>query len=168
MEGFGYESHTEPVTLTEDGTTVVEVAMAINALVLDPLQVEVESGFLERMGVYWRVDRGWPDTLLTREAITEHGEPNLADAFRKLPGVMVNFKGPIVILTTYGGCEIPVLLDGRPVGRSVVGLSLNDIPAEYLEMAEVYQPGRVPGRFGMSPCGIILLWSREAALSSPP
>lgn len=168
VEGFGYESHTEPVTLTKDGTTVVEVAMAINALVLDPLQVEVESGFLERMGVYWRIDRGWPDTLLTREAITEHGEPNLADAFRKLPGVMVNFKGPIVILTTYGGCEIPVLLDGRPVGRSVVGLSLNDIPAEYLEMAEVYQPGRVPGRFGMSPCGIILLWSREAALASPP
>ena len=168
VEGFGYEPHTEPVTLNEDGTTVVELAMAINALVLDPLEVEVESGFLEKMGVYWRIDRSWPDTLLTREALMEQGEPNLADAFRKLPGVMVGFKGPIIILTTYGGCEIPVLLDGRSVGRSVVGLALNDIPAEYLEMAEVYQPGRAPARFGQKPCGLILMWSREAALSSPP
>ena len=168
VEGFGYEPHGELVTLDADGTTVVEVALAIDALVLDPLEVKVEAGFLERMGVYWRLDRGWPDTLLTREALMEHGEPNLADAFRKLPGVMVGFKGPIAILTTYGGCEIPVLLDGRSVGRSVVGLALNDIPAEMVEMAEVYQPGRVPARFGMSPCGMILMWSREAAESSSP
>ena len=167
-EGFGYETHGEMVTLDADGTTVVEVALAIDALVLDPLEVEVESGLLEKMGVYWRIDRGWPDTLLTREALVEHGEPNLADAFRRLPGVMVSFKGPMFILTTYSGCEIPVLLDGRSVGRSVVGLALNDIPAETVEMAEVYQPGRVPARFGQSPCGLILMWSREAALASPP
>lgn len=133
-----------------------------------PLKWRSGPTFLERMGVYWRLDRGWPDTLLTREALMEHGEPNLADAFRKLPGVMVGFKGPIAILTTYGGCEIPVLLDGRTVGRSVVGLALNDIPAETVEMAEVYQAGRVPGRFAPSPCGLILMWSREATLSSPP
>ena len=116
VEGFGYEPHGELVTLESDGTTVVEVALAIDALVLDPLEVEVGADFLERMGVYWRLDRGWPDTLLTREVLMEGGEPNLADAFRKLPGVMVGFKGPIVILTTYGGCEIPVLLDGRTLG----------------------------------------------------
>ena len=168
VEGFGYETHTEPVTLNEEGTTVVEVAMAINALVLDPIEVEAGSGFLERMGVNWRVERGWPDSLLTRETLMEEGKPNLADAFRRLPGVMVSFRGPIVILTTYGGCRIPVLLDGISVGTSAVGLSLNDIPAGYLELAEVYQGGRVPGRFGPSPCGLILLWSREAAMSSPP
>ena len=168
VEGFGYETHTGPVTLNEEGTTVAEVAMAINALVLDPLEVQAGSTFLERMGVNWRVERGWPDSLLTRETLMEEGKPNLADAFRRLPGVMVSFRGPIVVLTTYGGCPIPVLLDGMPVGTSVVGLSLNDIPAEYLELAEVYQGGRVPGRFGPSPCGLILLWSREAATSSPP
>ena len=168
VEGFGYETHTGPVTLNEEGTTVVEVAMAINALVLDPIEVEAGSSFLERMGVNWRVERGWPDSLLTRETLMEEGKPNLADAFRRLPGVMVSFRGPIVILTTYGGCPIPVLLDGRNVGTSVGGLALNDIPAEYLEMAEVYQKGRVPGRFGQSPCGLILLWSREAAMSPTP
>ena len=165
VEGFGYETHTGAVTLNEEGTTVVEVAMAINALVLDPIEVEAGSSYLERMGVNWRVERGWPDSLLTRETLMEEGKPNLADAFRRLPGVMVSFRGPIVVLTTYGGCPIPVLLDGRNVGTSVGGLALNDIPAEYLEMAEVYQKGRVPGRFGQSPCGLILLWSREAAMS---
>lgn len=163
VEGFGYETRTQPVALNETGTTVVEVAMAIEALVLDPIEVEAGSSYLERMGVNWRVERGWPDSLMTREVLMEGGTPNLADAFRRLPGVMVDFMGPIAILTTYGGCPIPVLLDGRSVGTSVVGLSLNDIPAAYLEMAEVYQAGRAPGRFGQRPCGLILLWSRERA-----
>ena len=163
VEGFGYEPRTGTVSLDPESTTVVEFAMAIDAIVLDPIEVEAGSSFLERMGVNWRVERGWPDSLLTREVLMEEGRPNLADAFRKLPGVMVGFRGPIVVLTTYGGCPIPVLLDGQSVGTSIVGLSLNDIPAEYLELAEVYQPGRVPGRFGESPCGLILLWSRERA-----
>ncbi len=163
VEGFGYEPRAETVSLDAQSTTVVEFAMAIDAIVLDPIEVEAGSSFLERMGVNWRVERGWPDSLMTREVLMEEGRPNLADAFRKLPGVIVGFRGPNTVLTTYGGCPIPVLLDGQPVGAGIVGLSLNEIPAEYLELAEVYQPGRVPGRFGESACGLILLWSRERA-----
>lgn len=165
VEGFGYEARTEPVALQEGRTTVVEVAMAIDALVLAPLEVEAKSGFLAKQGVYWRVERGWQDKLMTREELIELGNPRLSDAFRKLPGVMVSFRGPVIILTTYGGCPIPVFMDGMPLGMDAVGLSLNDISPEELELAEVYEPGRAPALFlgKESPCGAILLWSRERA-----
>ena len=113
---FGYETRTEPVSLHEGRTTVVEVAMAIDAVVLAPLEVEVESGFLERQGVYWRIDRGWPDKLLTRKELIEKSVPRLADAFRSLAGVRVDYWGPFAFLTTHTGCPIPVILRWAEAG----------------------------------------------------
>ncbi|MDE2874919.1 MAG: carboxypeptidase-like regulatory domain-containing protein [Gemmatimonadota bacterium] len=168
---FGYETRTEPISLHEGRTTVVEVAMAIDAVVLAPLEVEVESGFLERQGVYWRIDRGWPDKLLTREELIEQAVPRLADAFRSVSGVRVDYWGPFALLKTHTGCPIPVFFDGRQLGAEaglnyVVGLNIDDIPAEEVELAEFYEPGRVPARFVLPStdnCGAVLLWSRERA-----
>ena len=88
VNSFGYETHTQPVSLHEGRTTVIEVAMAIDAVVLRPIEVSAQSPFLERQGVYWRIDRGWPDRLLTREELVERADPRLADAFRNLfPGI---------------------------------------------------------------------------------
>jgi len=172
VQVFGYETRTEPISLHEGRTTVVEVAMAIDAVVLAPLEVEVESGFLERQGVYWRIDRGWPDKLLTREELIDKSVPRLADAFRSLAGVRVDYWGPFAFLMTHTGCPIPVFLDGRQLGNDVgglnfvVGLNIDDIPADEVELAEYYEPGRVPARFvkpSVDNCGAVLLWSRERA-----
>lgn len=161
VEGFGYSPHSQLVALNEGAATVVEVALAIDALVIDPLEVEVEAGFLEKMGVLWRLERDWADSILDRDVLIAEGKPNLAYAFRKLPGVMIGFKGPLTVLRSYGGdCELAVFLDGRPVGTNFVGLAFSDIPPESVEMAEFYQAGRSPGRFGGSPCGTVLMWSR--------
>ena len=102
VEGFGYAPHSQLVALNEGAATVVEVALAIDALVIDPLEVEVEAGFLEKMGVLWRLERDWADSILDRDVLIAEGKPNLAHAFRKLPGVMVSFKGPLTVLTSYG------------------------------------------------------------------
>ncbi len=73
VESFGYRTRTETVSLQDGRTTVVEVALAIDAVVLAPLDVEARSRFLERQGVYWRLDRGWADHLLTREELIGAG-----------------------------------------------------------------------------------------------
>ena len=173
VRGFGYQERTAPVPLHEGRTTVVEVAMAIDAVVLAPIEVTAESQFLEQQGVYWRIDRGWPRRLLTRKQLMEKAVPRLADAFRELPGVRVDYWGPFAFLMTHAGCPIPVYLDGQPLVGSniaalnfVVGLNIDDIEAEDVELAEFYEPGRVPGRFVLPSadnCGAVLLWSRERA-----
>ena len=172
VQMFGYETRTEPISLREGRSTVVEVAMAIDAVVLAPIEVTAESRFLEKQGVYWRIDRGWPDKLLTREELIERSEPRLADAFRHLAGVQVDYWGPFALLKTHTGCPIPVFLDGRQLGSEVsalnfaVGLNIDDIPAEDVELAEYYEPGRVPARFvrpSSNNCGAVLLWSRRFA-----
>lgn len=169
VRSFGYETRTETVSLQNGRTTVVEVSLAIDAVVLAPLEVEARSRFLEKQGVYWRLDRGWADHLLTREELVERSEPYLSDAFRHLPGLQVIREGYLAGLATYSGCPIPVFLDGRPVG--LAGLNMNDLQPEELEFAEVYDHGRVPGRYlpvadYREPphiCGIVLLWSRKRA-----
>ena len=166
VKSFGYESRTGPVPLHEGRTTVVEVALSIDAVVLAPIEVTAESRFLEKQGVYWRIDRGWPDRILTREQLVERAQPRLADAFRHLAGVRVDYRGALAVLTTHSGCIIPVFLDARPLGLNVVGLNIDDILAEDVELAEYYDPGRVPARFvrpSTDNCGAVLLWSRRAA-----
>ncbi|MDE2796835.1 MAG: carboxypeptidase-like regulatory domain-containing protein [Gemmatimonadota bacterium] len=160
---FGYETRTEPIVLHEGRTTVVEVAMAIDAVVLAPIEVVASSGFLEKQGVYWRIERGWPDRLMTREELVEKAEPRLADAFRSLAGIRVDYRGALAALTTHTGCPIAVYFDGQPLTDSnPVGLNIDDVLAEEVEFAEVYHRGRTPARFP-GPCGSVLLWSRERA-----
>ena len=169
VESFGYETRTEPVSLQDARTTVVEVSLAVDPVVLAPIEVEARSRFLEKQGVYWRLDRGWADHLLTREQLMERADPYLAEAFKRLPGFQVERLGHLASLKTYSGCPIPVYLDGRPVG--LAGLNMNDIQPEDVEFAEVYDPGRVPGRYLTEAhlreprhlCGIVLLWSRKRA-----
>ena len=163
VEMLGYETRTEPISLRRGRTTVVEVAMAIDAVVLAPIEVVAGSGFLERQGVYWRIERGWPDRLMSRDELVERAEPRLADAFRSLPGIRVDYRGGLAALTTHTGCPIPVYLDGLPLTTSdPVGLNIDDVLAEEVEFAEVYDRGRVPARFGGG-CGVVLLWSRKRA-----
>ena len=165
VESLGHETHHQPVPLREGRTTVVEVAMAIDAVVLRPIEVRAESPFLERQGVYWRIDRGWPDRLLTRDEIVERADPRLADAFRNLfPGIRPDYRGHLTLLVNHLGCPIPVYMDGQPLGADVRGLNIDDIHPEELELAEFYEPGRIPARYGgMGECGLVLLWSRRMA-----
>ena len=170
VQMIGYRKRTEPVTLHEGRTTVVEVAMSIDAVVLAPIEVEVRSGFLEKHGVYWRMDHGHAMHVFDSEDLRERGGvPNLAEAFRKIPNLHV-FGERI-----FGrrGCPIALYWDGVPThfGEEIVrpipgGLAL--VTPEEIELVEVYTGMRTPSRFSRWPgdlndCGAIAFWSRNLA-----
>ena len=162
---IGYGKRTEPVTLREGRTTVVEMTMSIDAVVLAPIEVEARSGFLEAQGVYWRLEHDRTMHVFDGEDLIERGgRPYLTEAFRKLPGVTVlgmgEIKGP-------RGCEIPVYWDGRPA-EAMIPWELDEIPPEEVELVEVYTGIRTPLRFSrgsgdINTCGAIVFWSRRRA-----
>ena len=170
VQMIGYRKRTEPVTLHEGRTTVVEIAMSIDAVVLAPIEVEVRSGFLERHGVYWRMDHGHAMHVFdTDDLIERGGVPYLAEAFRRIPNLHV-FGERI-----FGrrGCMIAVYWDGVPeqfgeyIVRPVPG-GLNHVPPEEIELVEVYTGIRTPSRFSRWPgdtndCGAIAVWSKRQA-----
>ena len=167
---IGYRKRTEPVTLHEGRTTVVELAMSIDAVVLAPIAVEVRSGFLERHGVYWRMDHGHAMHVFDTEDLIERGGvPYLTEAFRRIPNLHV-FGGSI-----FGrrGCTIAIYWDGVPVVfgdhivRPIPG-GLDHIPPDEIELIEVYTGMRTPLRFSRWPgdrndCGAIAVWSKRLA-----
>ena len=170
VQMIGYRKRTEPVTLREGRTTVVELAMSIDAVVLAPIGVEVRSGFLERHGVYWRMDHGHAMHVFDTEDLIERGGvPYLTEAFRGIPGLHV-FGDNI-----YGRhkCFIAVYWDGVPESwGDGLGMPMpwaaNDIPPEEIELVEVYTGMRTPSRFSRWPgdindCGAIAFWSRRRA-----
>ncbi len=170
VQMIGYRKRTEPVTLHEGRTTVVELAMSIDAVVLSPISVEVRSGFLERHGVYWRMDHGHAMHVFNTEDLIERGGvPYLTEAFRRIPNLHV-FGG-----TIFGrrGCTIAIYWDGVPQvfgGRAVRPIpgGLDHLAPEEIELIEVYTGMRTPARFSRWPgdlnhCGAIAVWSKRLA-----
>ena len=167
VQMLGYEKRTEPVTLHEGRTTVVEVAMSIDAVVLAPLEVEVESRFLEAHGVYWRMDHGHAMHVFDSKDLIARGTPQLVDAFRGLPSLHVIGFSPLVRIKGPRQCQIAWYWDGMPMIQNPYE-RLEDIPPEDIELVEVYTGMRTPLRFARWPgdindCGAIAFWSRRRA-----
>ena len=85
-EMIGYADRTEPVSVHSDGMTFVELAMAVDAVVLPPIEVEVRSRHLLANGVYRRIDSGQVMRLLTRKDLETFPVSFLSDAFNVCPG----------------------------------------------------------------------------------
>ncbi|MYA64437.1 MAG: hypothetical protein F4139_06700 [Gemmatimonadetes bacterium] len=170
VEMLGYRKRTEPVTLHEGRTTVVEVAMSIDAVVLAPLEVEVRSGFLEAHGVYWRMDHGHAMHVFDSEDLIERGGvPYLTQAFTRIPNLHV--LGDSILGRRR--CRIAVYWDGVPtefgdqIVRPIPG-GLDFLAPEEIELVEIYTGLRTPLRFSRWPgdsndCGAIAVWSKRRA-----
>ena len=75
---------------------------------------------------------------------------------------MINL-GHLTVLVNHLGCPLSVYLDGRRLTLDVRRLNIDDIPAEEVELAEVYYDGRkAPSRFPGG-FGAVLLWSQRMA-----
>ena len=165
VEMIGYADRSEPVSVHSDGTTVVDVAMAVDAVVLEPIKVEVRSRHLLVNGVYRRIDNGQVMRLLTREDLEKFPVSFLSDAFSNVPGVQVDrasvgdtkLMGPA--RGDPNGCELKVYVDGMPTDMSIDAFS-----PEMVELAEVYWGLRTPIQYrgvNASNCGVVLLWTRR-------
>ena len=165
VEMIGYANRSEPVSVHSDGTTVVDLAMAVDAVVLEPIKVEVRSRHLLVNGVYRRIDSGQVMRLLTRDDLEKFPVSFLSDAFSNVPGVQVDrasvgdtkLMGPA--RGDPNGCELKVYVDGMPTDMNIDSFS-----PEMVELAEIYWGLRTPIQYrgaNASNCGVVLLWTRR-------
>ena len=164
-EMIGYADRTEPITVHSDGLTVVDLVMAVDAVVLPPIEVQVRSQFLLANGVYRRIDSGQVMRLLTREDLEKFPVSFLSDAFSNVPGVRVDRQtlGDTKLMGpgrgNPDGCELTVYVDGLPTEMNIDAFS-----PEMVELAEVYWGLRTPIQYrgvNASNCGVVLLWTRR-------
>ncbi len=172
VQRIGYATRTEPVLLEAERTTLAKVAMTVEAVPLAPLEVEVRSRFLEKQGVYWRIDHDRVMHVFDTDDLIERmrGSPLLAHAFTRLPGLFVWYARGAPYFLGRRRCEIPVYWDGirgpNPYGH------FDDIPPEAVAFVEVYTGVRTPARFQRWPgdindCGAIVFWSKRRAGRGP-
>ena len=156
---IGYAKRTEPVSLQLERTTLVQMALTVEAVGLEPLEVEVRSRFLEARGVYWRIDHGRVQHLLTRETLDTLSV--LTDGLARLPGIRVEYPGGLPHVMGRRRCPVRMFLDGFPLLLD----NLDDLLPEEVEVAEIYLAERTPVQFGgiNNKCGAIVLWSRRKA-----
>lgn len=174
-EAAFFEPLTEgPLGLEARDTVEVELRLLARAVVLDPLEVEVEgrSTYLAREGFHERARRGL-GSFITREDIERAPAIFTSDILRRIPGVFVQsgLGGPKVYLrrrASFGGagvCEPIVYIDNVPQRPSPYHPS----PVDYLQPdqiagIEVYNSQlRVPQAYasGVTGCGVILVWTRK-------
>lgn len=165
VEMIGYAVRTEPVALHPDRTTAVDVEMTIEAVPLRPLRVEVRSRFLEANGVYRRMDQGRVMHLLTRRAVEERGSARVSDAFSHIPGLKISRESTYrSVLMAPSNCPLSVYVDGVPFGVDIEGsVNIDQIPPDWVELAEVYWGNRAPIEYRGEGCGVVLIWTRQSS-----
>jgi hypothetical protein len=166
-----------PVALAAAAPTTVLIRMAIEAVPIDALRVEVAARVpaLERAGFYDR-RRTSQGRFFERSDIEERNPRRIADMLRGIAGVRVIESGhnADVLLRAGGGmsmggmCAPEVWLDGQLVSRGggpgAGRHNLNEIRPTDLEAIEVYaSAARVPARYGgaHAACGVVVFWSKQ-------
>jgi hypothetical protein len=160
IERFGYQTLVDSVAYEGEFGLRIEVALAADALELEPLLVvtEARSRVLAMSGFYGRRDGGI-GRFLSREEIQERDPLRVSDLFRTMPGVRVTPESmsheSIVLLR--GGCVPDVFLDGVRTAKPFPVDRL--LAPDHLAGVEVYHASEVPPHYGPSNCGAILVWT---------
>ena len=167
---LGYAERREPVTIHAGRTTAMEVGMAVEAIALEPIQVEVRSRFLELNGVYRRMEQGVSSRILTRREIEQQASARFSDSLNGIPGLRVDNTGQRRELRGRGNCPIAVYVDGIEWGVDIEGsVDIDQIPPHWVELAEVYTGvSAVPQEYNRGHgCGVMLIWTRQGADRGP-
>lgn len=159
VEMIGYRKEAAEVSLRLERTTMIQMAMTAEAIGLEPLEVEARSRFLEARGVYWRIDHGRVQHLLTREHLDTLS--SLSDALDRLPGMRAEYHGGLPYVIGRRRCPVRMFLDGFPL----VIDNFDDLSPQEVEVVEVFLAERTPAQFGgiNNKCGSVVMWSRRKA-----
>jgi hypothetical protein len=167
IEALGYAGRTVSVTVQPGRTTVLEVSVAVDALELPPIEVEVRSPFLESRGVYRRMEGGRSAGIVTRAEIEGRDSYRLSDSMTGVSGLRVERRNKRSVLLGRGRCRMRVFVDGVPVSPEMDGtVDIDLFPPEWIEVAEVYVGiSAVPVEYADvgEDCGVVLLWTRQRA-----
>ncbi len=171
---LGYEQRTDSVDINVGRVSVMEVALSVDAIELEPIEVTVERQdvTLQGVGFYERESDGWGD-FVDREELERWSPVDLSDALMRFPGVRVvsdpGMPSRRFVLFRRAGeeCYPSVYIDGVMVERGGdAPAALNDL-VDPIAVAgvEIYkgQAGLPPQYWGVnSSCGVVLVWIRRA------
>jgi Carboxypeptidase regulatory-like domain/TonB-dependent Receptor Plug Domain len=142
----------------------VDVTLAKEAIVLDPITVEVRSRrwYADMAGLQDRVAAGL-GYYLTRPDLVGRGITRLVDVVYGVPGFMVRRLGRYATLVIRGReCTPSVYLDGTRFAPDPT-FGLDGIQVYDLEAVEFYRgPMETPFEFSAAPgCGAVVAWTRR-------
>lgn len=170
---LGYAPRTTRLTVPPGRTVEVYLSMSAQPIELEPIEVVVGSGYLERNGFYRRARSGW-GSRFTRQDVDVIDPGFVSDLLWRAPGVTVQ-RGPRGVqavsrrrrpVSTDDGrsCRLRPYLDGMPM----FDWDFDLVPPEDLEGVEVYQGMAAPIEYrnlldpdGSHPCGVLLIWTRR-------
>ena len=172
VERIGYRTATsDGVPVAAEQTVRVEMRISTQEVALDPLTVvtrieDARSPRLEREGFYAR-RQAHVGAFVTRDQIERQHPAHATDALRGIPGVRVQPLGgstrSVALMSRKdGGCVPLLVVDRIPMPGTEMDL---EIVPDDIEGIEVYRgPGEVPPPYAalVSPCGLIVVWSRDA------
>lgn len=168
---LGYQRRAETIEVQAGHATNVQVALTVDAIELDPIEVTVDrrDRNLERAGFYQRQEEGWGH-FVDRDDMENWNPIDLTDALIRFPGVSIvpDAQRPMSrhlrFRRSRGACEPRVYLDGVLL-TGLEGFFLDDVinPVSVAGV-EMYRgvagiPAQYSGR-GTS-CGVVLIWLRR-------
>ena len=166
---IGYEERRQEVSIEAGRTVEVYASLATEPIRLEPIEVTVGSGYLERSGFYRRARSG-AGYVLTRRDFDRMDLIELAEVFARVPGVVVEQTRQGARLVTRrevgrqgsGPCHLRAYLDGVPA----LDFDLNQVDPDAVEGLEVHQGLAAPIEYrnltdpdGGNPCGVVLIWT---------
>lgn len=171
---LGYRQRVDSVNIEVGRVSVVDVALSVEAIELDPIEVTVERQdvTLQGVGFYERESDGWGN-FVDREEIERWAPMELSDALIRFPGVRVisdpEMPSRRFVLFRRAGevCYPAVYIDGvlrERGGGTPVALAdlVNSIAVAGVEIYKG-QAGLPPQYWGVnSSCGVVLIWIRRA------
>jgi hypothetical protein len=165
---LGYAPRTATVIVQPGRTVEVAVTMAVQPLELAAIDVTVRSRTLEQNGFYERSDGGL-GTHFSPAELGSLGANLVSEALLgRVPGVRVEEAfaagGTTRLLSRRGSvpgleeCALAVFLDGMQLGDADLDL----FPLDAIEAIEVYHGIETPPRYAVTPCGAVLLWTKQS------
>lgn len=164
---IGYAARVDTIGVPTNSVLAVQVALAREPVVLQPLTITVRSATLERNGFYARSRQGYSGVYLDRARIEERRATSVSQLFDGVTGIRVLYDGlygprllinQVVSVTDTerrDGCEPSYWIDGV---RSTM-ITPDVMRLDELEGVEIYRRAGAPGKF-IDPCGTILFWTR--------
>lgn len=165
---LGFAPVSVPVVVRSDSTVPVTVTIAQTARELNPVVVRAQrvrhyTGYLA--GFNERRDRGF-GRFITGDEIRKRDPLELTDLLRTIPGIHVSASGlgDARVRIRSNQCAPLVWLDG--MAAAAAEFDLDALAPMSIAGIEIYSgiatvPAEFVMPFGRTPCGTIIIWSRQ-------
>ena len=162
VERMGYRQVEDSLTLEDGEELELSVELVPEAVDLEPLVVRVPRNVAYYMRDFERRRASGNGTFITRSQIERRRPNSTSELLRSVGGLRVQYgtRGEAALFLR-GTCRPQVYIDGVATFQGV-SIDMAVLPMD-IEGVEVYSNATVPPQYAsMSPCGVILVWTRPA------